>query len=233
MHFSRAYHMAEFDIASVEGSDSVCYVLIPEGALTDLTKWADKAASRFNANIVLITGIDWNEDMSPWPADGVMKEKKNFSGGAGLYIKSLTEDFIPNVEQWLELKAAKRYLLGVSLSGLFALWSLSRYDGFLGVASVSGSLWYDGFVEWAGKNAFFGNPKIYLSLGVKEKNAPDRRMATVEDATKAVAGLLESKGFDVTFEMVPGTHFSPVGPKFDRALEILLPEKVSDDSSEG
>lgn len=59
--------MAEFDITSVEGSDSVCYVLIPEGALTDLTKWADKAASRFNANIVLITGIDWNEDMSPWP----------------------------------------------------------------------------------------------------------------------------------------------------------------------
>lgn len=90
------------------------------------------------------------------------------------------------------------------------------------VAGVSGSLWFDGFVEWAHKTPFFGNPRLYLSLGVKEKNAPDRRMATVEDATRETAGLLEGKGFDVTFEMVPGTHFSPAAPKFDRALEILL-----------
>lgn len=217
--------MAQFDISSAEGSDRVCYVLIPEGAVADLTKWAEKASSQFNINIVLITGIDWNKDMSPWPADGVMKEKKNFSGGASMYLKVLTEDFIPNVEQWLKLKAAKRYMIGISLSGLFALWSLSKYNGFLGVASVSGSLWYDGFVEWAGKNAFFGNPKIYLSLGVKEKNTPDKRMSTVEDATKAMAELLEGKGFDVTFEMVPGTHFSPAAPKFDRALEVLLSEQ--------
>lgn len=236
MQFSRAYHMAHFDVSSVEGSDRVCYALIPEGVVADLTKWADKASSRFNMNIVLITGIDWNKDMSPWPAEGVMKEKKNFSGGAGMYLKVLTEDFIPNVEQWLKLRTPKRYIIGVSLSGLFALWSLSKYNGFLGVASVSGSLWYDGFVEWAGKNAFFGNPRIYLSLGVKEKNVSDRRMSTVEDSTKSMVELLEGKGFDVTFEMVPGTHFSPLAPKFDRALENLLPEHAEPEvssSSEG
>ena len=214
--------MSAFDITTAESSDSVCYVLLPEGSVSDMVKWAEKASSRFNTNIVLISGMDWNRDMSPWSAAGVMKEKKNFSGGAGMYLKELTEDLIPNVEQWLKLKDPKRYLLGISLSGLFTIWSLSRYNGFIGVGSISGSLWFDGFVEWAHKTPFFGNARIYLSLGIKEKNAPDRRMANVEDATRETAGLLEGKGFDVTFEMVPGTHFSPAAPKFDRALEMLL-----------
>ena len=117
--------MAGFDITTAEGSESVCYILLPEGAVSDIAKWADKASSKFNCNIVLVSGMDWNRDMSPWAADGVMKEKKNFSGGAGMYLKELTDDFIPNVEQWLKLKAPKRYLLGISLSGLFAIWSLA------------------------------------------------------------------------------------------------------------
>lgn len=216
--------MAGFDITTAEGSDSVCYVLLPEGAMNDMVKWAEKASSRFNTNVVLISGMDWNRDMSPWSADGVMKERKNFSGGASMYLRELADDFIPNVEQWLKLKAPKRYLLGISLSGLFAIWSLSRYNGFLGVGSISGSLWFDGFVEWSHRTPFFSNARIYLSLGVKEKNSPDRRIATVEGATKEIVSLLEGKGFDVTFEMVPGTHFSPAAPKFDRALEVLLAE---------
>lgn len=216
--------MAGFDITTAEGSESVCYILLPEGAVPDIAKWSDKASSKFNCNIVLVSGMDWNRDMSPWAADGVMKEKKNFPGGAGMYLRELTEDFIPNVEQWLKLKAPKRYLLGISLSGLFAIWLLSRYNGFLGVGSISGSLWFDGFVEWSHKTPFFGNARMYLSLGVKEKNTPDKRMAVVEDATKEIASLLEGKGYDVTFEMVPGTHFSPAAPKFERALEILLAE---------
>lgn len=214
--------MAGFDITTAEGSDSVCYILLPEGALTEMVKWVDKASSRFNTNIVLVSGMDWNRDMSPWRADGVMKEKKNFSGGAGMYLKELTEDFVPNVEQWLKLKAPKRYLLGMSLSGLFAIWSLSRYNGFLGVASVSGSLWFDGFVEWAEKTPLPGGISLYLSLGVKEKNTIDKRMAVVEDATKETVSILEAKGYDVTFEMMSGTHFSPAAPKFERALEVLL-----------
>lgn len=224
--------MAGFDITTAEGSGSVCYVLLPEGAVPDMVKWAEKASSRFNTNIVLVSGMDWNRDMSPWPADGVMKEKKKFSGGAGMYLKELTEDFIPNVEQWLKLKAPKRYLLGISLSGLFSIWSLSRCCGFMGVASISGSLWYDGLVEWAGKTTFLGNARIYLSLGVKEKNTPDKRMAVVEDATKELVPVLEGKGYDVTFEMVPGTHFSPAAPKFDRALEVLMSESIETASEE-
>lgn len=216
--------MAGFDITTAEGSDSVCFVLLPEGAVADMSKWAEKAASAHNTNIVLISGMDWNRDMSPWPADGVMKEKKNFSGGANMFLKELVEDFVPTVEQWLKLYAPKRYLLGISLSGLFSIWALSKTTLFVGVGSISGSLWYDGLVEWTRKTTFLSNARVYLSLGQKEKNTPDKRIATVEDATREISSIIQGKGFDVTFEMVPGTHFSPAAPKFDRTLEILLAE---------
>ena len=214
--------MAGFDITTVEGSDSVCFILLPQGALADMSKWAGTASSSHNTNIVLITGMDWNRDMSPWPADGVMKEKKSFSGGASMFLKELVEDFIPTVDQWLKLRDPKRYLLGISLSGLFSIWALSKTTLFTGVGSVSGSLWYDDLVDWTKNTKFLSNAKIYMSLGQKEKNTPDKRMSVVEDATREISSILRDKGFDVTFEMVPGTHFSPAAPKFDRALNILL-----------
>lgn len=214
--------MASFDITTAEGSDSVCFILLPEGALADMSKWAVKASSTHNANIVLISGMDWNRDMSPWPADGVMKEKKSFAGGAGIFLKELVDDFVPTVEQWLKLRDPRRYLLGISLSGLFSFWALSKTTLFDGIGSVSGSLWYDGLVDWTRKTTFLSNARIYLSLGQKEKNTPDKRMSVVEDATREITAILQDKGFDVRFEMVPGTHFSPAAPKFDKALDALL-----------
>lgn len=214
--------MTLFDVTTAEGSGRVCYVLLPEGVMTDMAKWAGEASAAFSTNIVLVSGLDWNRDMSPWPADGVMKARKNFAGGGRSFLEKLTNDYMPAVEQWLNLEDPSRYLLGISLSGLFALWSLSKYDGFRGVASVSGSLWFDGFVEWMSRTPFSGSAEIYLSLGVREKDVRDARMSKVEDATKEIASLLGGKGYDVTFEMVPGTHFSPAAPKFDRALGILL-----------
>ena len=222
MLLTRAYHQLSFDISQAPGSSSVCYFLLPGGLTGDIRKWAVNASAAHSCNIVLISGMDWNKDMTPWPAEGVMKEKKNFPGGAGLFLSELLDDYLPTVEQWLKLREPVRYMAGISLSGLFAIWSLSRTDTFKGIGCISGSLWYDGFTEFVRKTDFPSSSRIYLSLGVKEKNTPDKRMAAVEEATKETVALLEGKGFDVTFEMVPGTHFSPAVPKFERALEIIV-----------
>ena len=197
--------------------------------MDDLSKWSGKASTQFKCNIVLVSGLDWNKDMSPWPCDGVMKKEKSFAGGAAMFLKELTEDYVPAVEQWLKVKPTRRCLAGVSMSGLFALWAISRTAIFDRVASISGSLWFDGFAEWVEKTALVPGARIYITLGSKEKNANDKRLATVEDCTKKTVAQLESKGFDVTFEMVSGTHFSPVAPRLDRALTVLMPyESVND-----
>lgn len=222
MLISRAYHQLTFEIAADPGNRSVCYVLLPQGAVSEVGKWADKASAELGCNIVLISGMDWNNDMTPWPADGVMKKEKSFGGGAGVFVKSLLEDYVPNIERWLKLELPKRYIIGVSLSGLFALWLLFRTDRFDGLASVSGSLWYDGLVEWVSRNEPASASRLYLSLGVKEKQTPDKRMARVEDCTNAIADLLKAGGQDVVYEMVPGTHFSPLAPKLGRALAAMM-----------
>lgn len=61
-----------------------------------------------------------------------------------------------------------------------------------------------------------------MLLGEKEKNAKDRRMATVEEKTIAAANIMKSKSqAAVTFEFVEGTHFSPIMPRLERAFEAV------------
>lgn len=219
IHFESGLH---FDVSSVGKSGAVCYVLIPEGVTAELSGWAEEASGRFGCTVVLVSGMDWNNDMTPWPAPGVMKKKKEFGGAAGIFIDMLLDEHIPAFEERFGLKPVKRCLAGISLSGLFAVWSLSRTDAFDFVASVSGSLWYDGFEEWVKTVPVASRAKVYISLGVKEKEAKDRRMARVEDCTRSVVPELEAKGLEVRFEMVPGTHFSPLAPKLDKALEYFF-----------
>lgn len=49
---------------------------------------------------------------------------------------------------------------------------------FTSVASISGSFWYDGFVEWL-KNQELHAERYFLSLGNKEVKAKNERLANV------------------------------------------------------
>lgn len=61
-----------------------------------------------------------------------------------------------------------------------------------------------------------------LTEGLKalsEKYAKDKRMATVEEGSVAAAQILKSKtNAAVSFELVEGTHFSPILPRLEKAL---------------
>lgn len=62
--------------------------------------------------------------------------------------------------------------------------------------------------------------KVCMLLGEKEKYAKDKRMATVEERTIGAADILKKKTqADVMFELVEGTHFSPIMPRLERAFE--------------
>ena len=216
------YHGLHLSIARNAGN-RICYVLLPEGLQEDVTKVVEEYAEKFGCNIALITGMDWNRDMTPWPAQGVFKKEKPFEGMAEDFLELLIGDILPYAEDSLDLCRPGRYLTGISLSGLFAVWTLFRTDAFMAVASISGSLWYDGFTEWANQQPIVNTAaKVHLSLGNKEKYSKNPRMAVVEDATGQVAGRLEAAGCDVDFQTVPGTHFSPIVPRLELALSAIL-----------
>ena len=204
-------------------TNKICYTILPEGVKEDLANGLERLAEKYSVSIVVSNDVNWNDDLTPWPADGVFKKAKPFGGRATEFLDKLTRDIIPETEEHLGIVNPERTLLGVSLSGLFAVWSAFNTDAFTNIISISGSLWYDGFVGWMKENAPSPSiKKVCMLLGEKEKNAKEKRMATVEECTQTASNILKEKSCaDVMFELVEGTHFSPIMPRLERAFEVV------------
>ena len=204
-------------------TNKICYMILPQGIKEVLTAGLGKLSEKYGVSVVVIGDVDWNNDLTPWPADGVFKKAKPFGGHAALFLDKLTHEIIPDAEKQLDIEEAERTILGVSLSGLFAVWSMFETDVFSNIISISGSLWYDCFVDWMKEQTLSPSVrKVCMLLGEKEKNAKDKRMATVEDRTIAAADFLKEKtDTSITFELVEGTHFSPIMPRLERAFEVV------------
>ena len=204
-------------------TNRICYMILPEAIKGDLCDGLKGLSEKHGISIVVIEDVNWNDDLTPWPAAGVFKKAKPFGGKAAAFLDKLTHEIIPETERNLGIEDAERTLLGVSLSGLFAVWSAFNTDAFTNIISLSGSLWYDGFVEWMKEQT--PSPqlkKICMLLGEKEKNAKEKRMATVEERTLDAANILRAKSqATVTCELVEGTHFSPILPRMERAMMTL------------
>ena len=198
-------------------------MILPEGIKKDLLEGLKGLSEKHSVSIVVIEEVNWNDDLTPWPAEGVFKKAKPFGGQAAAFLNKLTNEIIPETERSMGIENAERTLLGVSLSGLFGVWSAFNTDIFSNIISISGSLWYDGFVAWMKEQ--MPSPqleKVCLLLGEKEKNAREKRMATVEERTQAAANILKEKNqSSVIFELVEGTHFSPIMPRLERAFEAI------------
>ena len=198
-------------------------MILPEGIKGGLAEGLAILSEKYSVSIVVIDDVNWNDDLTPWPAEGVFRKAKPFRGNADGFLEKLTHEIIPDAEKRLGIEDAERTILGVSLSGLFALWSAFNTNAFSNIISISGSLWYDGFVDWMEEQTLSPSVrKVCMLLGEKEKNAKDKRMATVEDRTVAVANTLKEKtSASITFELVEGTHFSPIMPRLERAFEVV------------
>lgn len=171
---------------------------------------------------LICISADWNRDLSPWKAKKVFHGGEDFSGGGDSFLQKLDEIIIPTVENRLDITKCKRIILGYSLAGLFALYSFYKTDLFESGASVSGSLWFDGFTDFMEKNEMVKKPlKFYFSLGDREKNTKNIRMATVESETEKAENILKSRNIDTVFVLGSGGHFSETEERIQRALEWL------------
>ena len=207
-----------------QSSNKICYMILPEGIKGDLHEGLKGLSEKHDVSFVVIEDVNWNDDLTPWPAEGVFKKAKPFRGKAATFLNKLTNEIIPETERSMGIENAERTLLGVSLSGLFAVWSAFNTDAFTNIISISGSLWYDGFVEWMKEQTLSPQlKKVCMLLGEKEKNSKEKRMATVEKRTLTAANILKAKSqVPVLFELVEGTHFSPIMPRLERAFEAIV-----------
>ena len=215
MATSRTYHSLHLDISSRQ-SDRICYVILPERLKEKELPWLDVMAETHNATFVVISGVNWEEDLTPWKAPGL--KGGEFAGKAQYFLEMLKADLFFNLEASLRIQKADRSIIGVSLSGLFAVWASLNMPLFGSVGSVSGSLWYDGFLEWMKENKDTVTGRYYFSLGDKEKDGKNRRLASVEESTLEAVDLLKSVGKEVTFEYNKGNHFGPLIERIEKAI---------------
>jgi len=147
---------------------------------------------------------EWNNDLTPWPADPVFG-KQGFGDGAAQSLKLLLEAVIPSIKSRFS-EDVSFYLCGYSLAGLFALWAAYQTDVFSGIIAVSPSVWYPGWTEYIKEHSMQAG-RVYLSLGDKEEKARNAVMSKVGDAIRLQYETLENAGFRTVLEWNPGNHF--------------------------
>ena len=228
MKTSRIYHELNLDIVTTE-SDDVCYVLLPERMKEADMTWLEEVVQKYPVNIVAISGIKWNDDLTPWKAPALNPKEEDFKGKAKNFLSSLLSDLFINTEQSLRLNHPKRHLIGISLSGLFALWASTETNKFNSVASISGSLWFDGFVEWFKEQELLAD-RYFLSLGDKEVKAKNERLASIGTCTESILQIIQDKSKEVTFISDEGNHFEFFKERLEKAISSAV--VISDENAE-
>lgn len=169
---------------------------------------AAQAAGCSSFTLVAIRNLDWNHDMAPWECPAAFKNAEPCTGGANDYLHLLTEEIIPKAEMDLPVIPRWRGIVGYSLAGLFALYSLYQTDLFSRAASVSGSLWFPGIMEYIASHQPKRRPNcLYFSLGDKESKTRNPILKNVRQNTEEIHTFYQSQGIDTVFHLNPGNHY--------------------------
>lgn len=209
-------------IYRTQGAKALVYILEPE----PVTDKVASVAEELSLTLVSISGMDWNRDLSPWKAEKVFKGEEDFSGGADRFADFLEQEVFLK-ESTFSGRPLHRMMAGISMSGLFALYMGTRSSAFSAIASISGSLWFDGFTDFVRKTGLHPAVKrVYLSLGDREKKTGNPRMARVESATLETEGILKEKGVETVFQMNRGNHFVYGAERLEEALRYLMTGRV-------
>ena len=133
--------------------------------------------------LVAFKVCDWNQDLSPWNAPAVFGNEA-FGEGAGETLKRVLAEINDPEKRY--------YIGGYSLAGLFALWAAHQTDKFEGVAAVSPSIWFPGFLDYMNENRVLTN-SVYLSLGDKEEKTKNPVLSTVGNKIRKAHELLKAQ----------------------------------------
>ena len=161
-----------------------------------------------NFSLVAFKIEDWNSELTPWEMP-LLRGKGNFGDGASGTLEFIKNDLIPSLSEYIstENREIKYILGGYSLAGLFSLWSGYQTDIFEGIAAVSPSVWYKGWIEYVGA----GKPlseKIYLSLGDTEEKTKHQILSKIGDNIRKQHEILEnSENVKTVLEWNEGNHF--------------------------
>lgn len=173
--------------------------------------------------LVEISGLNWDDDMSPWAIPPISENDTPCGGKADEYLELLLDEIIPSVKAGLNNELQYMMLAGYSLAGLFALYAVTKCDQFSAVAACSGSMWFPDFKEYIMKYDAAKLPKtIYFSLGDREARTNNKILQTVEDNTREIEKHLAEHGINTVFELNKGNHFQQGALRTAKGIKWIL-----------
>lgn len=174
-------------------------------------------------SLVEISNLQWEHDMSPWPIPPVAKGGVPCTGGANAHLALLTGEILPAVEKAVGGKPEYSAIAGYSLAGLFAVYASCHTDVFARIASVSGSLWFPGFMDYVKKSEMGHTPeKMYFSLGDREAHTKNPCLVPVEEQTRRICEYYSGRGILTTFVLNPGNHFREPDRRMAEGIRWIL-----------
>ncbi|MCR4740120.1 MAG: esterase [Lachnospiraceae bacterium] len=169
---------------------------------------------------------DWNNDLSPWKAEAVFGNE-GFGGGAKETLSAILElatrvssdkgsgnDPSGN-------KKKKIYMGGYSLAGLFSLWAAYQTDVFSGIAAVSPSLWYPGFMDHMRENRI-RTERVDLSLGDREEKVRNLLISQVGNNIREAYNIIKRDGAECCLTWNEGNHFKDADKRTVSAFLRLI-----------
>ena len=158
---------------------------------------------------------NWNFELSPWKVSAVFG-KEGFGDGAA--------DTLAEIKKLCQDNSKIYYIGGYSLARLFALWSAYQTELFKGVAAVSPSIWFPGFIDYMEHNKI-QSADVYLSLGDKEERTRSKVMATVGERIREAYRMLNADGVNSILEWNAGNHFKEADIRTAAGLIWMLRQK--------
>lgn len=173
------------------------------------------------ATVIALPVRDWNDSLTPWPAPRIYRESEDFGGHAAVTLDELLRA-IPAIEQAEHLTPCSRAICGYSLAGLFALYAFVSLEEFSACACLSGSVWYEGWVDHLRALDFDATGRFaYFTVGNKERKSRNRIFRSVEDDMAACADTVRAKGGTADFLVCPGDHLHHIPERCSAGLRAL------------
>jgi predicted alpha/beta superfamily hydrolase len=191
--------------------------------LHDEQRMGEDVASSLDGRVsfAIISGNNWERDFTPWRHKKVFHGGRDFLGGADDYLETLVNEIIPEVESQ-SFAPKKRGIVGYSLAGLFAYYSVYKTDVFSLMGSVSGSLWYPGMDDFIEKEMPKRIPdRSYFSIGERESATKNPVLAKAQECEILGYKKMQALGSNAFYETNPGGHFDDAPKRIAKAMLYL------------
>ena len=181
------------------------------------------AASGKKFNLIEVTGLRWQDELTPWKHPPVFHGDPGYRGEGFAFLRILAYVALPETLRQFGLKPRSIAIAGYSLAGMFALYAGSRCEAFDALISVSGSLWFDGFVDFVKEQGVAKKVRyVYVSLGEKEPLTKNKVLSTVGAKTEELVNYYVSQGIQTDFVYNEGGHFDDEARRIAIAILAYL-----------